>query len=430
MPRLADPRFAPDCTIEVDGRPLAARAGETIAVALLAAGRRVIARSAKYHRPRGAFCLAGSCHACLARVDGVPNQRTCLIACRPGLRVQSQNAFPTARNDLLGAIDAIYAHGLDHHHLAIWNRYANRAAVALARRLSGLGELADQPPPPSPTATEEYFDALVIGAGPAGLGAAEALARRGRRVLLAEADGKLGGSLRCALSQKGDPPLTLAGEVADGVAAAGGEAAPALTAVGLWMEQDRPLVAFRVETGVPRLRIVRAEHCVLATGTVALPPLFPRNDLPGIFASRGLARTLAEDGVVPGESALVLGQGLEARALTDRLSQAGMRARLEPCAAGALGKARLKAVVLAGGERVACDTLACAGPRAPASSLARLSGAAVQLDPASGGFRACVEKGGETGVPGVLAAGEVTGPMSAGEALERGRRAGETAARG
>ncbi|HVI93236.1 MAG TPA: 2Fe-2S iron-sulfur cluster-binding protein, partial [Anaeromyxobacter sp.] len=45
MPRL--PAFAPDCTILVDGAPVRARRGEPIAVALLAAGRPLVARSAK-----------------------------------------------------------------------------------------------------------------------------------------------------------------------------------------------------------------------------------------------------------------------------------------------------------------------------------------------------------------------------------------------
>src|SRR3990172_12323013 len=148
MPRLPGPRFATDCTIDVDVRPVAARTGESVAVALLAAGRALIARSSKYHRPRGAFCLAGSCHACLARVDGVPNRRTCRVPCRPGLSVESQNALPSAPHDVLGAVDHLYADGLDHHHLMTWNSLANRAAVAFSRRLAGLGTLPDRAPPP------------------------------------------------------------------------------------------------------------------------------------------------------------------------------------------------------------------------------------------------------------------------------------------
>ncbi|HZY04230.1 MAG TPA: (2Fe-2S)-binding protein, partial [Anaeromyxobacteraceae bacterium] len=81
MPRLPDPGFAPDCAIAVDGMPVPARAGESVALALLAAGRPLLSRSPKYHRPRGAFCLAGSCGGCLVRVEGQPNVRACRTAC-------------------------------------------------------------------------------------------------------------------------------------------------------------------------------------------------------------------------------------------------------------------------------------------------------------------------------------------------------------
>ncbi len=426
MPRLPGEAFAPDCTIEVDGRPVAARAGESVAVALVAAGRPLVARSAKYHRPRGPFCLSGSCHACLARVDGVPNRRTCRVPCRPGLAVESQNALPTAANDLLGAIDRIYAHGLDHHHLVTWNGVANRAAVAFSRRLAGLGRLADRAPPAAPPATMERFDAVVIGAGPAGLGAAEALARAGRRVLVADVEPALGGRLRCGLALPGDPPLAWAAEVARAVEGGGGEASPRTTALGVWRDGGSPILTLRVDGEPPRLRLVHARSLLLATGTFALPPVFARNDLPGIFAARGLARALAEDGLVPGERAVVLGDGMEAEALAARLAGAGMEVRAAHAVSSARGVRWLAGVVTGGGERLRCDTLACAGSRAPASDLARAAGAAVELD-ASGGWRVRAGEGGATGVAGVRAAGEVVAPMTAAEAAEAGRRAGEAA---
>ncbi|HET9554726.1 MAG TPA: (2Fe-2S)-binding protein, partial [Anaeromyxobacteraceae bacterium] len=146
MPRLDDPRFAPDCTIRVDGLRVAARAGEPIAAALLAAGRPLVARSHKYHRPRGPFCLAGSCQACLVRVDGQPNVRACRTPCHDGLDVETQHGLPNATHDLLGAIDLATPHGLDHHHLGTFNQLANRAVVAFSRQLAGLGRLPDGVP--------------------------------------------------------------------------------------------------------------------------------------------------------------------------------------------------------------------------------------------------------------------------------------------
>jgi sarcosine oxidase subunit alpha len=427
MPRLPGARFAPDCTIEVDGCPVPARAGESVAVALVAAGRPLVTRSAKYHRPRGPFCLAGSCHQCLARVDGLPSRRTCRVPCRPGLVVETQNALFTARWDALAAVDAIYRSGLDHHHLMTCNRLANGAAVALSRRLAGLGRIPDAAPAPLPPAVEERFDALVVGGGPAGLGAAEALAAAGLRLLLVEGEGALGGHLRCTLALPGDPPRSWAPEVAAAVAARGGEVALGAAAIGLWFDGGSPVVAVATGAPLPRLRLARAPRILLATGTFATPPLFPRNDLPGIFAGRGAARALAEDGLVPGERVVVLGEGAEAAAIAALLGAAGADVVQVKEVAAARGRARLRSVALPDGSAVRCDALVHAGPRAPASELARAAGAAVSWDAEGGGWRVTAGRDGSTGVAGLWAAGEATGARGAAQAADAGRRAGEAA---
>ena len=48
-------------TFSFEDQTIAACAGQTIAAALYAAGRRVFVRSFKYHRPRGLFCVSGDC---------------------------------------------------------------------------------------------------------------------------------------------------------------------------------------------------------------------------------------------------------------------------------------------------------------------------------------------------------------------------------
>lgn len=77
----------------VDGQPVEAHAGETIAGALLAAGRRLARRTAWRDEPRGAFCFMGVCHDCRMVVDGVPNVRTCLTTARAGMVVETQLGF-------------------------------------------------------------------------------------------------------------------------------------------------------------------------------------------------------------------------------------------------------------------------------------------------------------------------------------------------
>jgi len=430
MARL--PTFDTDCTIFFDGDAVPARRGEPVAAALLAAGRPLISRSAKYHRPRGAFCLTGSCGSCLVRAGGLPNQRACRTPCEDGLSVETQNAMPTAAHDLLGAIDLVYPHGLDHHHLMTWSAVANRAAVAISRRLAGIGELPDPDALAAERAAgpaaEERFDALVVGAGPAGLAAAEALAEVGRRVLVADAEPAAGGRLRCRYDLPGEPDLAWVARVAAKVTAAGGEIAVRTTVLGLWRDGGSPLAALDAEAPPRRLRLVRPARVVVATGGHPQPPALEDGDRPGVYGGRGLAVALAEHGIVPGRRAVVVGDGAEPDALAARLAAAGMEVRRLTGTDGArvLGRARVRALETAG-ERILCDVVAIATPPAPSTELARELGAEVVLVPEAGVFALRVSEHGRTGVPELFAAGEVTGAMDAARAARTGRRAGEAA---
>lgn len=76
--------------IIVDGNPVPAFFGETVAAALLAAGKRVLRRTARHSAPRGLYCGIGICFDCVMTIDGRPNVRTCLTEVRPGMRVDTQ----------------------------------------------------------------------------------------------------------------------------------------------------------------------------------------------------------------------------------------------------------------------------------------------------------------------------------------------------
>ena len=75
-------------TITVDGVLLSAYAGQTIAGALIAAGRRSWRRSLHGH-PRGLFCGIGLCYDCLVTVDSTPNVRACLTQVADGMVVET-----------------------------------------------------------------------------------------------------------------------------------------------------------------------------------------------------------------------------------------------------------------------------------------------------------------------------------------------------
>ncbi len=77
-------------SIEVNGEPVGAYEGETIAGALLAAGIRTCRITARRGQPRGLYCGIGLCYECVVVVDGRPNTRACLTYVAPGMRVRTQ----------------------------------------------------------------------------------------------------------------------------------------------------------------------------------------------------------------------------------------------------------------------------------------------------------------------------------------------------
>ena len=84
---------AREITIYVDGKPVPAREGETIAAALIAAGWVGLRKTEKLHRPRGVFCAIGKCTDCVMTVKGVPNVRTCVTTVEPGMRIRTQEGL-------------------------------------------------------------------------------------------------------------------------------------------------------------------------------------------------------------------------------------------------------------------------------------------------------------------------------------------------
>jgi len=83
-------------TFDYEGEAVAAYPGETIAAALLAAGRRTMRVTAKRSMPRGLYCGMGVCWECLVVVDGLAAQRACATEARPGMRVARQRGVGPA----------------------------------------------------------------------------------------------------------------------------------------------------------------------------------------------------------------------------------------------------------------------------------------------------------------------------------------------
>jgi predicted molibdopterin-dependent oxidoreductase YjgC len=89
--RLAGPSRA-KVTISVDGRPVPAFAGDSVAAALIAAGFASTRRNPVSGRPRAPYCMMGACFECLVTIDGAPGRQACLVPVRDGMAIETQGA--------------------------------------------------------------------------------------------------------------------------------------------------------------------------------------------------------------------------------------------------------------------------------------------------------------------------------------------------
>ena len=72
--------------IEINGREIATRSGQTVAAAMITAGIVTFRRLAD-DEPRGLFCGMGICFDCLVTIDGIADQRACMTPVQPGMKV-------------------------------------------------------------------------------------------------------------------------------------------------------------------------------------------------------------------------------------------------------------------------------------------------------------------------------------------------------
>ncbi|MBI3184832.1 MAG: (2Fe-2S)-binding protein [Myxococcales bacterium] len=419
--------------LDLEGKLVPALDGEPVAASLLAAGESVFARSVKYHRPRGPFCFSGGCSQCLMRVDGVPNLHTCRVPARAGLKLERQNAYPSAKFDLLAATDWLFPKGLDHHEMFAHVPAADRVLTRVARHLAGLGKLPDEAPPSAKPAETIRTKVAVVGAGPAGSSAARALEERGLPYLLIEREPYLGGRLVHGAPDSGEPPPLDPAPTSVCLEA---------TAVGLYDDEEGRFLAVLRHWSLLK---VYAERFLLAPGGTPTLIAFENNDIPGVLAGRAVSRLLRVHRLLPGERFALIGEGAEMYALARLLESNGatVAAVVDLCAAPgkgalfvqpvrALGRRRLHGLEVRGHDgalhRIDCDAVALCRPPAPSFELARQGGALVVFDEQARTFAVKTDAHGRTTQRGLFVAGEVASPMSALAAAEHGRRAAQAIA--
>ncbi len=413
-------------SIDFEGRKVAAFEGDSVGSALAAAGVTITARSFKYHRPRGLLCMTGSCANCLMQIDGIPNVRACIEPVSDGMRVERQNAWPSAGRDIHGWLNTLSFMMPPGFYYKVFHRprWAWPLVEPLIRSKAGLGKVPRTEDHDARDTVNLHVDVLVIGGGSAGPAAAAEAAAAGADTLLLEQRSETGAE-------------------AGGLAAAVDAGARILTATAAFGVFDGPLVA---AAGRDALYRIRARHLVFATGAVEQSAVFPNNDLPGIMLSSAVERLVGTYRVLPGRRAVVLTSGDEgyrsARILMDaganvtvvdlRTADAapaidGIGSLLGQTILSAHGRRRVTGVTVGPpgartGRKIACDLVVSSGFVMPSTNLLAMTGAELAFDDSAQAYLP-VEL-----PPNVHAAGAVAGARSVDAAVTQGRLAGLEAA--
>ncbi len=452
--------------------------GDTLASALLANGQHMVARSFKYHRPRGILGAGSEDPAALVQIGDDanrtdPNTRASEQEIYDSLIARAQNCWPTltydvgAMNDLIAPfVPAGFYYKTFKGPLGNWMWFE-----PFIRAAAGLGHAPSGPDPDRYEAVNRHCDVLVVGGGPTGLMAALAAGRAGARVILAEETAELGGALLSrdpeALRLNDAAPVEwIAGVRAELEARDEVTILTRTTAfgyyshnfVGLWERVTDHLPEAERPRRLPRQRLwrVRAKEVVLATGAVERPLVFHQNDRPGIMLAGAVRTYMHRYGVLPGkrivvatnndsgwDAALDMAQaGGEVVAVIDlradiaprhlaEASQAGIAIHANATIVGTEGRHRIRGVSVramsgaaASGRpvEIACDLLAVAGGWTPNAALFSQSRGKLRYDGAIEAFRPGRSWQNER------SAGAANGAFAMADCFSEGVRAGAQAA--
>jgi len=311
-----------------DGKSLKGCKGDTLASALMANGYSVVGRSFKYHRPRGIFSAGVEEPNALVTLRSggrsEPNIRATQIELFEGLEARSQNRWPSvnfdfmAINQLAGkAFSAGFYYKTFMGPQVIGNKTTKFWWICeqFIRRAAGLGKGAKTADPDHYARMNAWCDVLVVGSGAAGLMAAKVAAASGVRVILAEQQAHVGGSLGAAPDYiDGLPAAQWAAEVFAELQATNNVQVLTRTSVQSYFDDNVFLAVEQVadhkpqpDEHQPRQRswTIRAGSVVIATGAIERPLVFPGNDKPGVMLADSARRYAVEYGVSPGRGVAI-----------------------------------------------------------------------------------------------------------------------------
>jgi sarcosine oxidase, subunit alpha len=270
----------------------------------------------------------------------------------------------------------------------------------LIRRMTGIGSVPRNAAPRPRERLYHFPELCVIGGGVAGLSAALAGAERGVTVIVAE-EGGIGEKIPPGMVRRRVDELHAQLRTHENVTVLENG-----TAIGIY---EGPLVPV---VGPDALHLVQPSRVVVATGASERHPVFPGNDLVGVWLGRGAARLAGAHKLDPGSEIVYVasteesldhlellrtsGVHVAAVVVPDALSSGvagGVRQIRNGEVVAALGRTRVRGALIespTGAERVRCDGIVLSLGLTPRAGLLRQApevevvGAGDVVDPGCG----------------------------------------------
>jgi sarcosine oxidase subunit alpha len=323
-----------------NGKKLIGFQGDTLASALIANDVKLVARSFKYHRPRGVFSSGSEEPNALVELGKgafqEPNTKATTVELYNGLSANSQNFRGSINFDLM-AITGFFSRFLGagfYYKTFMWPKsFWEKIYEPTIRAAAGLGRLSMKPDPSSYDKGFLHCDFLIVGSGVSGLISALQISQTGAKIILVEEDYLLGGKLNSEdLLIEKTKSSTWAKKSIKKLKSLKNVRILNRTTVygsfdhGIYGAIERKTDHLSEKKGKPRqiLWKIYSNHCILASGALERSMVFPNNDRPGIMLS-GAVRTYANRfGVSIGKSAVIFTNNDDGWKTADALSKIGV----------------------------------------------------------------------------------------------------------